>query len=67
MQKIAIANMNLLLLLLVNKKEFFTAGFCATLPDATQARADRRPRGVYKLLRIHVGLAHFQFLISGIS
>jgi len=28
---------------------------------------DQRPRGVYKLLRIHLGLLHFQFRISGMS
>jgi len=28
---------------------------------------DQRPRGVYKLLRIHLGLLHFQFRISGRS
>ena len=28
---------------------------------------DKHPRGVYKLLRIHLGLFHFQFRISGMS
>src|ERR1039457_5564605 len=28
---------------------------------------DQRPRGVYRLLRIHLGLLHIQFRISGMS
>jgi hypothetical protein len=32
-----------------------------------QVFGDQRPRAVYKRLRIHVGLAHFQFRISGRS
>src|ERR1700674_395157 len=39
---------------LIHRQQALVAGHC-------------RPRGVYKLLRIHLGLPHFQFRISGMS
>ena len=48
--------------------ESFVAGWSAFIHrQQALVAGDQRPRGVYKLLRIHLGLPHFQFRISGMS
>ena len=46
----------------------FVAGWIAFIHrQQALVAGDQRPRGVYQLLRIHLGLLHFQFRISGMS
>ena len=46
----------------------FVAGWIAFIHrQQALVVGDQRPRGVYQLLRIHLGLLHFQLRISGMS
>ena len=48
-------------------KSLVAGGIAFIHCQQTLVAGDRRTRGVYKLLCIHLGLPHFQFRISGMS